>query len=149
MKGGLAGGRPRPREMTYANGWLASGRQRPSETTNDYCLVTASKTTNRGWQMAVQGQEKRRKVGWQVAVQGQDELRMASKGKSKVSSFFFFFSGHGRHVKTSLPTRHRQAGTRQGLACWREFEYLEKAKRQKNQSQEALSIQNSSAAAHA
>ena len=42
--------------------------------------------------------------------------------------FFFFFSGHGRHVKTSLPTRHRQAGTRQGLACWREFEYLEKAK---------------------
>ena len=44
---------------------------------------------------------------------------------------FVCIKKHAPGVKTSLPTRHRQAGTRQGLACWREFECLEKAKDRK------------------
>ena len=126
-------------------------------------------------QVAVQGQEKRRKVGWQVAIQGQEKRRTttvwlqrpqieagrwpskakrndesggpasgrlrprrSTNGVEREVEGFLFFSGHGRHVIISLATRHRQAGTRQGLACWREFEYLEKAKDRKPEPRRAM-----------
>ena len=43
----------------------------------------------------------------------------------------------GQCVKISLATRHRQADTRQGLVCWREFEYLEKAKDRKTRAKKS------------
>ena len=146
-------------------------------------MSVCTQRTRWGWQVAVQGQEKRhtRTAGWQMAVQGQEKRRTTTvwrkpqrpqteadrwpykakrnderwagrwppKAKTNYEwrrkgsrRFPFFFSGYGRHVKTSLPTRNRQAGTRRGLACWREFEYFGKSQRQFHLSQEELSNQN-------
>ena len=141
---GLAGGRPRPKETTYVNGGLANGRPRPRETTTTTVWrklqrpqteagrwPSKAKRNNEKWAGRWPSKAKTNYEWWAgrwpSKAKTNDQRRR--KGSRRLLFFFFFFSGHGRHVKTSLPTR--KAGTRRGLACWRELEYFGKAKDRK------------------